>query len=258
MLPFIHERGAGPSVVVLHGTPAAPQLFERWALPWTGRFRVLVVHRPGYGESRALSPRPLARASERIEEALLARGVTEAHFVGSSSGAYFAVDIARRVRVRARSLVAIGGFVDLAPAHRDGLRAFAAALRGGAELTAAIVESNLSPAARERLFAEGLALAQGCSSEALADELAEVAEAPSLEQALRDLAVPGLSLRGSLDVSMSREASEAVAAACSPGAYEELEGLGHAAMLEDPEGTALRVARLLGALEPASQSVVNQ
>jgi pimeloyl-ACP methyl ester carboxylesterase len=80
-----------------------------------------------------------------------------------------------------------------------------------------------------------------------AGELAAIAEAPPLHDALVALAVPGLSLRGSLDRSMPREQCEAFARACTPGTHEELEGLGHAAMVEDEAGTATRIAAWLSA-----------
>lgn len=241
MLPHISDHGTGAAIVVLHGTPYDPDLIEQWAAPWVDAFRVLVVHRPGYGRSRSLGCPPVATATELVERALVERGVAAAHFVGASWGAYLAVDIAQRARVRALSFVALAGFVDLGAEHRAALRGFATALRGPLDLERILSESHLSPGARAAHPTYARQTTRAFATPDLADDLIGIADAPSRLEALRALRVRGLSLRGSLDTSMPREPCEAFAQACTPGTYEELDGLGHVPMVEDGPTTARRI-----------------
>src|SRR5207248_2813134 len=83
-----------------------------------------------------------------VEEALLARGVSEAHFVGFSFGAYRAVAIACRGRVRPLSVVALSGYVDLDDEERAGVAALLALVRRGDDLAPVFEQLMLTDAAR--------------------------------------------------------------------------------------------------------------
>ncbi|HVV50625.1 MAG TPA: alpha/beta fold hydrolase, partial [Polyangia bacterium] len=106
---FIDVRGAGSPVVLLHGTPSAPDDFEPLVAALAPHRRVLVPHAPGYGRT---PPAPAAvtlpAAAARLEERLLALGVGAADVVAFSGGAYAAAAMAlsRRVAVGKLALLA--------------------------------------------------------------------------------------------------------------------------------------------------------
>ena len=100
--------GSGADVVLLHGTPVAPEHLHPLAHELGAEFRVWVAHLPGYGQTPALpAGHSAADIQEAVERALVARGVSSAALVGLSAGAYHALGMALRgtVEVRVKAFV---------------------------------------------------------------------------------------------------------------------------------------------------------
>src|SRR4051794_26830399 len=83
----VHRLGAGPPVVLVHGSIVDGQRTWRHQLELAGEFALVVPNRPGFGESP-----PLERGDFEAEAPLIAELLEEgAHLVGHSYGAVIAL-----------------------------------------------------------------------------------------------------------------------------------------------------------------------
>ncbi len=104
------DRGSGPVVVLLHGSPGAVADFSHLLPHLTGRFRVLVPDLPGFGRSARWLPDYSVAAHARYVLAWLDRlGVTEFQVVGFSMGSGVALHLADLAPNRVRSVTLYGG-----------------------------------------------------------------------------------------------------------------------------------------------------
>jgi pimeloyl-ACP methyl ester carboxylesterase len=108
------EQGQGDPVVLIHGSGALIQDFTVSGLVdgLSGRHRVIVFDRPGYGYStrprgRIWTPRAQA---EVLDKALDQLGVEQATVLGHSWGTLVAVALALRFPSRVRALVLASGY----------------------------------------------------------------------------------------------------------------------------------------------------
>lgn len=252
----VEERGSGAAVVLLHGAPTAPEhmmpLAERLARSW----RVLLVHLPGYGRSAALEPYALEHSHALVEEAVVARGVREAHLVGFSGGAYRAFALACRVEsaLRVRSVVSLAGVVNFTDEEKNGLGHYVDLLRGSEArafepiaLGPMLVDLMLSPRGRERpRWVDDIrGWAAAIAPEHLARELEAFISAPDLRPQLANLEVPVLVRVGSIDAASPPERSQRIAEIAPWALLEEVPGVGHALLCEDFESTAASIGRHL-------------
>ncbi|MBX9579056.1 MAG: alpha/beta hydrolase [Gemmataceae bacterium] len=103
------DHGAGPVVVLLHGSPGAVADF-RHLLPHLAGFRVLVPDLPGFGRSSRWLPDYSVAAHARYVLAWLdALGVAEFQVVGFSQGSGVALHLADLAPNRVRSVALFGG-----------------------------------------------------------------------------------------------------------------------------------------------------
>lgn len=243
--------GSGADVVLLHGTPVAPEHLHPLAHELGAECRVWVAHLPGYGRTPALpAGHSVADIQEAVERALVARGVSSAALVGQSAGAYHALGMALRGTVEARAVVALGGLAGFATAQQSGYRELAVALRGGLDpahilpemlLPAAFAEAH--PEAVEEVHRWGRAKA----APLLADELEALAGSPDLTPWLGELDIPIVARVGDQDVAVPPAYSEALARAARRGVLEIVPGAGHALLLQDLAGTVRSVRAALAA-----------
>jgi 3-oxoadipate enol-lactonase len=245
----VDEHGRGERVVVLlHGLPSTVADFDPLVAALAPDHRVLAVHLPGYGRSAALpAPYSLDAALAAIEDALLARGVARAAFVGFSSGSHRMFSLALRGRVAATHLVGLGAIAAFTADERAGFAGFATAIRGGFDAAPMFPGRFLSPAsaadpARAAAVTAWLYAAPGG---VIADELAAFAAAPDLLDGLRAIRVPTLLRTGALDVATPAAKAEAIARAIDGAALEIVPGVGHALLVEDAAATVAAVRRLL-------------
>lgn len=243
----IEERGSGVPIVLLHGAPTAPAhlqpLAERLAREW----RTLLVHLPGYGESSPLHPYDIERAHVAVEEALLARGVAEAHFVGHSGGAYRAFALATRHAIRARSISGLSALAWFPEEMGKSFAAFAAMLRNGDDVVDAVEALMLTPRGRQN--PEWVRDVRSWSSASpaahLASELEAFSSAPDLRDALAQLDVPILLRVGALDEATPPVRSEEISSVARNASMQLVDGVGHAILCEDFDATATAIERHL-------------
>lgn len=227
-------------------------LAERLARSW----RVLLVHLPGYGRSAALEPYALEHSHALVEEAVVARGVRDAHVVGFSGGAYRAFALACRTEsaLRVRSVVSLAGVANFSEEERKGLAQYVAMLRNSAErafdtldLGPMLVDLMLSPRGREHpLWVKDIrGWAAAIAPEHLARELEAFIGAPDLRPRLAALDLPVFVRVGSIDAASPPERSQRIAEVARRVAYEEVPGVGHALLCEDFDSTAASIERHL-------------
>jgi pimeloyl-ACP methyl ester carboxylesterase len=108
----VYTIGAGPTVLYFHGGGTFHG-FE-WARDWAGRFRVVVPHHPGFGESGDSSFATIAAYVAHYAELLDRIGSAGVYLVGASLGGRMAAEFAAREpdRVRALVLVSPAGLSD--------------------------------------------------------------------------------------------------------------------------------------------------
>jgi 3-oxoadipate enol-lactonase len=245
----VDERGRGErAVVLIHGLPSTVADFDPLIAALAPDHRVLAVHLPGYGRSPALpSPYSLDAALAAVEDALLARGVTRAAFVGFSGGAHRMFALALRGRVAATHLAGLGALAAYTPAEREGFAGFAAMIRGGFDAGPMFPGRFLSPAsaADPERAAAVTAWLRAAPIGVIADELDAFAAAPDLLDALRAVTVPTLLRTGALDVATPPAKAEEIARAVPGATLEIVPGVGHALLVEDAAATAASVRRLL-------------
>jgi pimeloyl-ACP methyl ester carboxylesterase len=248
----VEDRGSGEPVVIVGGCPVSIEHMRPLGERLSRRWRSLLVHLPGYGESPAPSPYDLERCHELVEDALLGLGVAEASFVGFSAGAYRSFAIASRGRIRARAIVSLAGFGRYEPAEREAVRGLEKMLAQGLDLEPLVAQMMLSERGRLRpeLVADVRGWAKATSIDNLRGEALALAGAPDLLPRIAELDVPILLRVGAADASLAEagssvERSRRIAAVAERPVLEEVPDVGHAILGEDFEATALSIERHL-------------
>lgn len=253
----INDYGSGAAVVLLHGSPTAPEYFDPLVETLAGSHRVLVPEFPGYGRSPPLSgPRLLLKVQQALEAQLVGIGVTDAAFLGFSAGAYRTLWLAlSSEKLRVNRIILHGGFAGLSPEHKDGLSAMAAALR---PMTSAI-DPALKRHLSGRMLSPEYAAAHPEALDAvgrwmevihptyLADELESFLDAEDLTPLLPKLRAPLTVRVGRADAATPIGYSEHLARVVPHAKLEVVEGCGHALLIEDREQTIQSVRRALSA-----------
>ncbi|UQA62600.1 alpha/beta fold hydrolase [Polyangium aurulentum] len=251
---FVRESGRGPAVLLLHGAPSSPDDFEALAERLAVSRRVLVPVMPGYlSEAMDEGTYTIARSVALIEEALVARGVSEVAAVGFSAGAYRAFALAFGGKVRVSTVVSLGGLAGYDEAGRQSMNAFATFIRSATSLqrpamTGILLTRMLSPtgAASPEHAAQVAKWIDCVEPQALATELAGLATSEDFYPRLPELRIPVLARVGSLDMAVPPPLSERIVASVPGAKLEIVEGKGHALLIEDREATVESVARFLG------------
>jgi 3-oxoadipate enol-lactonase len=236
----IDEHGSGPAVVLLHGTPSAVADFEPIVARLAGRHRVLVPHFPGYGRTPPdREPSSLAATVSRLERRLMDVGVSGAALVAFSGGAYKAVALALRDRVRVSHLFLCAPVVGLDPDAAAGYRGLVDAVRRGT--------FDPRPSWLERMTTPGfavrdpdgarrvLAWLDAAPMAVICDELVAMADAHDLRPRLHEVACPVLVCAGTADRAVPLSSSEDVARRALHGTFERIDGAGHALLIEAPD-----------------------
>jgi pimeloyl-ACP methyl ester carboxylesterase len=248
---WIEERGTSDEIVVLlHGTPTTPDHLRPLAERLSARWRTLLVHLPGYGESADLEPYDLAQSHVLVEATLVQRRVQTAHLLGHSGGAYRAFALATRAVIQPLSVIALGAIARYDAPMRDALAAFAKAVREGMDLRPILPESMLGPKARNdpRCVADVTAWATATSAELLARELEAFIDAPDLLGAVSLLDVPILLRVGAHDTATPPARSEEIRHVARRAVLQIVPDVGHALVCEDFDETASAIEKHLRAV----------
>lgn len=256
----VQRLGAGPAVLLIHGTGASTHSWRDVAPLLAERFTVLSIDLPGHGFTRGRLPTGLrlpgiARA---IRELMAAEEVEPVATAGHSAGAAIAAQLALAEDVKA-SIVAFGPAMrpyggEAAPLMSSFARLlfvnpFTPFLAAGAARFVVNTERFLQRSTGSRLDARGVALyARLFASPAhcegaiglMADwDLAEFA------RRLAELPVPITIAHGERDAAVPLAEARAVAS-LTKGKLEVLPGLGHLAHEERPDLAARIIADAAG------------
>lgn len=245
----LEERGEGPAILFLHGTPTTWDVLRPIANACRGR-KTLLAALPGYGPAPAWpGPTTAVAVAEAIERAVLDTGVNRVSVVGFSGGAYHALHLAVRGVLHVERVVVLGAIADPSTEERAGLSATARALRAGQTLAGVPTSRFLSPAfaaAHPDACARVEAWAAATSPANLAIELDALAEAPPLLSRLGRFERPVLARTGALDLATPPSHARALAEHCPRGVVQIVEGRGHALLEEDRDETVRAVVEALG------------
>ncbi|HEY3494477.1 MAG TPA: alpha/beta hydrolase [Polyangiaceae bacterium] len=244
----VSARGAGRPVLLLHGSPSAPGMFEPLVRALEPEHRVIVGALPGYAGSAPLAPYTLEALHTGIETALARESDAPWTLVGFSAGSYHVLSLGLRARVKLGRLVTLGGLPGFGPELAAEYRGLPEAIRAGALPPETFPPRMLSapylaahPEARELV---GSWLAE-TTLDVLADELRAIIEGPDLLPRLSALAMPLLARVGELDAVTPVAWSEAIAAAAPRALLEVVPGSGHALLVEDAPATCASIRRFL-------------
>lgn len=208
------------------------------------------VHLPGYDGSPFQRPYRECDALEAVEETLLGAGVVEPVLVGFSFGAFRALHLAQRGRLKVKALVSLAGFFELPEAHRKALVGSAHAVRDRSVDLSTFAPHLLSPTGMKN--PEWVAEVQTWFSVVSRDDLAEELEAAAVAAQTgvdtASLSFPILARVGDGDVAVPKAYSESLVEKAPNARLEVVEGVGHALMLEDRHGTVNSVRAFLGQL----------
>jgi pimeloyl-ACP methyl ester carboxylesterase len=100
-----HERGAGDTLILIHGTGEQSELWGRGLDDLASRHRVIAYDRRGYGRSQHCPVRDYRRHVADAIEVIERRGDNPAVLVGHSSGASIALAVAAERPELVRALV---------------------------------------------------------------------------------------------------------------------------------------------------------
>lgn len=244
---YIEQRGRGTDVVLLHGAAMAPTHLRALADRLSARFRVLTVHRPGYGSSDSVRPFESEACLERIETALVAQEVQRPFLVGLSVGADQCMALAVRGQIDARGLVLIGS-PQYGGEARRAARAMARTLRAGGDIRSALTERMLGPHGVDdfRFVGEVRSWLSSCRGQDLAEELVAVAdEFHDHRGEIASLGIPALLRLGTADRMAPTDYLRTARELMRSSRVEEVPGAGHALLLEDYEATAASIEHFL-------------
>ncbi len=244
---FVREKGNGPAVLLLHGTPSSPHDFLPLVNRLTPKYRVLLPDMPGYGQSRfPPGDYTWARSIELVEEELQAREVTALDAViGVGAGAHRALAIALNGRIPVRAVVSLGGFAGLDASMRTGLNGLAQVIKvvphlRDHTLQQFFVSRSLAPSYADSHPEETDRVMNWLNETtpfALGWELDALSHSEDLTPRLGGLKVPVLVRVGALDQTSPVALSEQLARALPNATLQVVPDTAHALLMEDLEPT---------------------
>jgi 3-oxoadipate enol-lactonase len=230
-----NERGAGDTLIFLHGVGSDKSVWDRQLEYFAPRWRAIALDYPGYGES-SLPERGLDRASlaAYVLGALDALNVDTAHVVGLSMGGVIALELALRVPARLRSLVLADTFAwhPDARAIMERTRAALATVTMR-EFAEQRVDLLLAPGATPDLRAEVIETMARIDKRTYAWASAAV-WTPDYRADLVRIELPALVLVGEHDRPTPPALSEALQAGLPSARLQLIDGAGHIANIDQP------------------------
>ena len=250
------EYGAGPVIVLIHGSPGTSKAWQRVAERLAPRFRVIAPSLPGYGGS---TPSPVdgpgdnSRPAEAIE-ALIGEVGPVRVLVGHSYGGVVALRVARRGQVLLPALAlfepvavpilaALGDtktFADSKAVFDDyGARADA----GEPDAVRTMVEYWFGPGAFDQMPGPMRSYLVENTARNVRDVRATFREPDSLE-GLRRLSMPGLVVHGERSPEMMRKICEAISSTVATASLVRLDKANHALTTTHVDAVASLIADL--------------
>ncbi|HYA68717.1 MAG TPA: alpha/beta hydrolase [Acidimicrobiales bacterium] len=262
---FVTDRGAGPSVLFVHGQPGRGRDFTEVAALVSGDHRVVLVDRPGYGavSTEAVS---MVENAEILADALRSRGAAPATVVAHSYGGGVALLLADRHPELVTGLVLVGSI-----GRADSIGAFdrVLALPGVGEVmtVAGLVAfgrflprirrlAKSAPGELGAWFASTLpdegfmevALSQGYPvwRSVVAEQRFLLREIALVEEAIDRVTVPTVVITGTRDVVVPPRTAVQIAVAVAGAELVTVARMGHFVHRDAPHVVAAAVRRVEG------------
>ncbi len=235
------ERGAGESLVLVHGHPFDRSMWSPQAEALSSDFRVIAVDLPGYGASPQRSEVMTMRAfADAVVELLDQLAVERSIVIGLSMGGLVAMELGLEYPNRVNGLVLAATTADPAAADEAEIRAATARValeRGMLPLAAAMIVELFGPkAACDRaLVLKLFEMMLSTSPAGAAAALRGRAERPDYSTLLRSLSVPALVISGDHDTHSPEPVIRRLLEALPSPALVRCHDSGHLPNLEEPE-----------------------
>ncbi|MEO1252787.1 MAG: alpha/beta fold hydrolase BchO [Pseudomonadota bacterium] len=253
----VQRFGAGPLLLMLHGTGASAHSWAPLASRLHDQFEIFAVDLPGHGFTaghRRLTP-TLPYVAGEVDTLLETLGIEPAIIAGHSAGAAIAVEMVRRGRVRPRGLVCINGAFEpfegaagfLFPViakllYFNPLTAYAIARSAGDRKRVLKLIEQTGSSVPEQMTDCYAALLRQPAHVAGALGLMAHWDLSDMGAALAALDMPALFLAGEKDGAVPARTSEMAAELAPQATLKTLESLGHLLHEEAPAETAEIIA----------------
>ncbi len=250
------DRGAGPVIVLVHGSPGTSRAWQAVGDRLASRFRVVAPNLPGVGGSTRRPDETRADNSPAAEavEAVIAEVGAPTVLAGHSHGGVVALMTALRGKARPAALalfepvavpiLELVGEIEAFASAKGRFDEYIAAFEGGDRLAARMmIDYWFGPGTFERLPAPMREFFVNQTGPNVRDVRATFHDSYSTD-ALRALAMPVLVVHGSRSPEMTGRIARAIAAQCPRGEITTLAKADHAMTTTQPEAVAALIAEL--------------
>jgi pimeloyl-ACP methyl ester carboxylesterase len=246
----LHERGSGPSVLLLHAFPFDARMWDAQMATLSASHLVIAPDMPGFGGSPAWVDEPNLNAwASGLLERLRSDGVNGAVVAGCSLGGYLAFAIQRMAPDFIRGLALIDSRAVADTPERKAARladAGSVAREGRAFFIGPARESVSNDlTAYPTSLAAANAMLDDASSDGVIGALHAMAGRPDARPQLKTIDVPAVVIRGAHDPIVSADEARSVASEISGATFTEIEGAGHIPTFERPEAVTAALIALL-------------
>lgn len=248
------QSGVGPALVMLHGAPSDSRSWQWMRADLARDHTVITWDAPGFGQSSDIDEDWRApQFGDALARFMAVVGVERAHIVGHSFGTMVALSLFQHHPAAPASLVLIGGYAGWAGSlpSEEVARRLQMFLRM-AELGDAFDPksypgffSNRIPADRDAALAT---IMRENIRPATIRAAGHTAAETDLRPVLPTVNVPTLVLHGEADARSPLANAEMLHGAIPTSQLVVLPGLGHAAVVEDPEACAEEIRRFVAAV----------
>lgn len=252
----VQRLGAGPAILLVHGTAASTHSFRDLAPQLSNDFEVIAVDLPGHGFSGPLDAPTLPRVSDALRALLVKLDITPALAAGHSAGAAIALRMAIDRLIEPRGVIGLGPALKPYGGAADGLASSLAKLAFLNPLTPRLMSMRAEPDRVARLIAK---TGSGLDEAGTAYYARLMKRSSHIQGALRLMAhwklrpllddlpaldVPALFAVGENDYATPPRDAETAARRIGSAEVVRLPGLGHLAHEEDPKAVADLIRRL--------------
>lgn len=233
-----HARGTGRAVLFLHPIGARAAFWDGVIERIADRYRCISVDFRGHGDSDVPKQKfSLDDLAEDAIELLRAERAADAVVVGCSLGGMVAQGIALKApELLAGIVLADTGYMQ----SPEGLKAVQQRAEASLKGMQGMLDSTLTRWFPAPVLAANPPAVEACRAWLLADDPVvfswgwEAIGGLAYGERIRNIKLPALVLRGSVDASSQRETMQAMAKLLPRARYVEIEGAGHVAPLEQP------------------------
>lgn len=236
------DRGAGPTLVLLHGFPLDSSIWDEAGDLLEYKFRVIAPDLRGFGASTCDRPFTIESLADDVHQFLTAIRVAPCILGGLSMGGYVALAFAKQYPADLRALVLIDtkAAADTPEAKQGRQQMIDLVRRSGSKAIADQMFPKMIAArsAKSAAAAKLRTIMEACPPLTIQHALAAMRDRADYTALLTTLAMPTLIVVGAEDAIASPEIARAMQAAVPRSSLAIIPDAGHMAPLENPEAFA--------------------